>query len=347
MVTSLDEEGIEWQLDADGDALRAHAALDKLRVPAPNPNGRVLRGRVVDAHGVPVAGATVAADDKLEGDSVAVASGRSASLRIVTTGGDGEFEISDAVPRGLVIAQLGDRRSRAMPIADGVVLALAQTSRIDGRLEMHGVPSVRFSVRVKPFDAEEANDGVAGVLWPDGTFKITGAPRGRVSVEAMVQDGTRMRVGTRIISISQPVVHVDLDFPGTPRKLDVITRSTMNIPHSRAYAIVLSGSYRSIDGKMFRQMNGEAVGAVAFEADPARTSPEVAKRLDATSTVASFDVVPEGPISACVVALPSLLNDFQSEHLFDVVDSTTLHCTPIEPNDTAVVVDVDPLRRLD
>jgi hypothetical protein len=64
------------------------------------------------------------------------------------------------------------------------------------------------------------------------------------------------------------------------------------------------------------------------------------------ATLAPFDVVPDGPVSACAVALPAQLTDFQSDGIYDIVEKTKLHCTPIKPNDTSVVVDVDPLPRL-
>jgi hypothetical protein len=275
-------------------------------------------------------------------------SGRSGSLRVATTGADGTFELRNVVARGRVIAQQGNRRSPSLPIAEGIVLALAPTARIDGHIDMHGVPSGRFEIKARPSGRRDHNDdGTVGVVLPDGTFAIVGAPRGRVNVQTLVRDGLRIRVASRDIDVRQPAMRVELDFPHTARRLDVIARNTMSVAHPHSLAIIVTGTHREIEGSQLEGWDGQIAAALALEVDPARLPAAFAKQIDTMSSYATFDIVPDGPISACAVALPTLLADFRSDHLFDVLNKMKLHCTPIEPNDTAVVVDVDPLRRLD
>jgi hypothetical protein len=235
-----------------------------------------------------------------------------------------------------------------VPIDDDVVLALAPTARIDGRIALHGLPAPRFEVKVKRRAGNDRSDeGTAGVIRPDGSFAIAGAPRGLVGVQAMIHDGLRMRLSSRNVEIRQPVARVELEFPHTPRTLHVITRNTMNVAHSHSLAFVMTGTHHELDGSKLDKIDGQIVAALALEGDTTRLPADVVKRLDAMTNVATFEVVPDGPISACAVALPARATDFASEHLYDVLDNLKLQCTPIGTDDKIVVVDIKPLPRID
>src|SRR5262249_38597901 len=147
--------------------------------------------------------------------------------------------------------------------------------------------------------------------------------------------------------VEQPTATVALEFPTTARKLYVIARTTMNVAHPHALAIIVTGTHHELDGAKLEDMDGQIVAALALEGEPTKLPADVTKRLDAMSAVATLDFVPDGPISACAVALPARITDFQSDRLYEILDKTKLECTPITPNDHAVVVDVKPLPRLD
>jgi hypothetical protein len=127
----------------------------------------------------------------------------------------------------------------------------------------------------------------------------------------------------------------------------VLARNKMNVAHPHSLAIIVTGTHHQIAGSMLDRWDGEIAAAIAFEADPARLPPELAKRVDSMTTLATFDVVPDGPISACAVALPARISDFMSEHLFEILDKTMLDCTPVADGDGTVVVSVSPLPRID
>jgi len=140
-----------------GDLAAAHASDDRQGGPQPPDAAVALRGRVVDLHGDPVAGATVVAwRGSLEGDAarayLRVPGAQSSGVHdysgavpptyhqvgfdadVATTGADGWFTIR-AVPDGGILAELGDRRSQPRPIGRGaIVLPLEPTRTIEGRV---------------------------------------------------------------------------------------------------------------------------------------------------------------------------------------------------------------------
>ena len=155
----------EFRFDADfrvnavlrGDRAIAHAWDDREGAPKPPDGAVAIRGRVVDARGAAVAGATVVAwRGILEGDAtraylrVPPAQSRSGvqytgtapsayhragfDADVATTDASGGFTVR-AVHDGGIIAELGGRRSQPRPIGDReLVLQLEPTRTIEGRI---------------------------------------------------------------------------------------------------------------------------------------------------------------------------------------------------------------------
>jgi serine/threonine-protein kinase len=139
-----------------GDLAVAHAWDDRVGGPKPPDGAVAFRGRVIDLHGNPVAGATVVAwSGTLEGDAtrayLRVPNGQDPHATytgtappayhpagfdadVATTDASGGFTVR-AVPDGGILAELGDRRSQPQPIGHGaIVLQLEPTRTIEGRV---------------------------------------------------------------------------------------------------------------------------------------------------------------------------------------------------------------------
>jgi hypothetical protein len=139
-----------------GDLAVAHAWDDRVGGPKALDGAVALRGRVIDLHGNPVAGATVVAwSGTLEGDAtrayLRVPEGLDPHATYTGTappayhraGFDADVAITDAsggftvraVPDGGIVAELGDRRSPPRPIGHGaIVLQLEPARTIEGRV---------------------------------------------------------------------------------------------------------------------------------------------------------------------------------------------------------------------
>jgi hypothetical protein len=139
-----------------GDLAVAHAWDDREGGPKPPDGAVTLRGRVIDLHGNPVAGATVVAwSGSLEGDATRaylhVPDTQDSAVHytgtappayhragfdadVATTDASGGFTVR-AVPDSGILAELGDRRSQPRPIGHGaIVLQLEPTRTIEGRV---------------------------------------------------------------------------------------------------------------------------------------------------------------------------------------------------------------------
>ena len=159
IVHSIEQSIANSEL-AHGKVAAAHARAARIRRILPQDKPRRIAGTVLDERGAPVAGVTVIVGKGLVGTSVSVASFGDGTWRVVQTGTDGSFEIADAPERGVVVAELGNRRAPPVAISDRVELRLATTSRLEGKVELGAeLPS---SVGVAILDPEA--DEVAYVL---------------------------------------------------------------------------------------------------------------------------------------------------------------------------------------
>ena len=333
---------------AHGDIVAADAELERLRRPLPNDRSQRVTGTVVDARGKPVAGATVAAAWSLRGDSIRAARSRDDTMRTATTSPDGRFEIPDAVPDSVVIAQLGDRRSLPVLAVDDVVLELAATSHIEGHVDLAGQTPSNVVIVVR----EVARDipGRYGILAPvaaDGSFTVDGVPRGDLRVFASIDGLSEEATGT-IITVRGPVARgVSLSFAKSSRVVHVVVRNSVGTKLANAQVVVLPGKvspmsvldiaqqYRGGSVRMARQLEGEhapkPVVAVAQPGDLFVTVPNV----------------PDGLVSACAMGLPEMSDEDLTHKVMSRLDKIPVTCMPIPERAEVMIIEVPPFPRLD
>src|SRR5262249_18155991 len=106
----------------EGDVAGAHARMAELDVPArlaryePRHGGGTVEGRVVDARGALVAGATVAASDVIRIDSVGILYFlRPVETPTAITDLYGRFTLAHVLDRDTIVAFRGTERSRPVP----------------------------------------------------------------------------------------------------------------------------------------------------------------------------------------------------------------------------------------
>jgi len=157
---------------------------------------QVLRGRVVDADGAPVAGARVALLDQREYAYQPVWLSVVNQLGTLTDR-DGRF--TSAVPDGLLMAVVHHPDAAPLrifdvdPDGDELRITLQPGHAVSGRVVWPGgAPVAGIEVRVRPFEQQQL-DVVPDTSWqefPTGEFVLRGLGEGTVTVEVRHPDAT-------------------------------------------------------------------------------------------------------------------------------------------------------------
>jgi hypothetical protein len=335
---------------AAGEVVAAQAKLEKLRDPTPLDRVRKVRVRVVDQTGKPVAGAVVTAGPSVWGaGSVAAFPDPSMmnAMRSGTTGSDGELAL-EASYDGMLIAQLGDLRSRASLIGDGLItLALEPTSRLEGKIDLRGEdptrvvialsdkrypPAVRYQMIAKPK--------------ADGSFVLEGAPRTKVQLLAQVQSGLARSIATIDVVITQPVVRdIKIAVADHRRVVHVVVRSSVSTPVGGAQVYVHPGKLASTSLDKFR-VDGSA--AIRFARPPDEKTPASVKGVLRPGDVVAVLAAPPGVVSACALGVPADIDDPEFDRkIRDNLGKIEVRCMLVPADAETIVVEVPPWPRLD
>jgi predicted Ser/Thr protein kinase len=238
-----------------GDVASAHADLVRLWLAEPRDTKTVaphtITGEVVDATGRPVAGATVAAAGALYADAAGVGLPRfydylEDNLAIVTSDGAGQFAIEHAAQVGAIAAQLADRRSRPVAIADRVKLVLEPTRRVTGKVNLGRTSHTRIDVYAVAVGDPSGAYSLVAPVGADGSFAMAGVPMGAFRIGALVRDDTELdgQIDYRDFPASPtPVTEVTLELTSSKRVLDVIVHSAVAAPLDGALVILLPGKH--------------------------------------------------------------------------------------------------------
>lgn len=352
LVRGIDRN-LAMEMFSDGDVVAAHARLDAVRgPPQPQKHPRRVTGRVVDARGAPVAGAVVTSGSMLRGDAVGavMAWPIAADQRTATTDAAGEFMFADAAGDGGVVASAGALRSWGAPIADRVTLTVLPTSRVAGRIELHGVPAhdvfiavadrtrpvFRAYMLVSPVDAK-------------GGFALDNVPRGEVEITAVGVTATGATTGAVRAVIDRPVVGgVALAIPVSSRKVDVLVRSTVAGGPGNAEILMVAGKLpATLTAAELTRMLGIQAMRFARVIEGEHAPPAVLVLAHPGDLFATLTDVGPGDESACAIALPNDMDE-ELQHKTDrSYDKLMFRCVPIPPDAKVVTVEVAPWPRLD
>jgi hypothetical protein len=351
LVRKVDAEAADW-LFSTGHLAESDAKMLTLRRPEPPDHPQHVSGRVVDTSGQPVAGAEVGAAQYLRSDGISIAIGAGPQIREVRTSADGSFDIPDASEDSVVVAGLGDQRSAPAKAGEHLTLTLAATSRIEGKVELGSVAAPRVIVfaRLASSSLARVNYGVIAPVAADGSFSIAGVPRGKIIINAALVSANGPQLSGVALDAEDPVVRdVRVALALGKRSIDVIVRSTVDLPLPNAQVVVLPGRRPEITKAS--ELNKDIVSASQkLAAHVEGTSPPAAIKSHARTgdLWATMPDIPDGDVSVCAVGLPADLSDpTLNAKLMTVLDRFEVHCVLVPATTDPILVETPPAPRFD
>ena len=272
------------------------------------------------------------------------------AIRVATTDATGAFAIPDGPDDGVVIAQLGDRRSRPLRIADSLTLALAPTGRIEGTVDLRGMPPNRVIVSVEdPGLQPNLPYELLTPVRPDGSFSVDGVPRKKVRVYAALRGPAARSWSSVTVDASAPVTRgVKVAVASSNRQVHVIVRSTVGIPVGNAQVLAFPGKRSSGTALEMLKELGSANIQLARQMEGEHAPRSVVGLAHTGDMFATVNDVPEGVASACAIGLPADLADRDLQKKVNSnLSKIEVRCVPIPAGADAVIVEVPPWPRFD
>ena len=338
----------------DGDIGAARADLVRLWEQKPHvdtPHRRV-EGTVIDAAGKPVAGAQVWTSRQVTVDAGGVVpivrTHDYNDLRKTTTDAAGHFVIDEAPNHGSVVAELRELRSPPQLVGDHLKLVLAPTRTVSGRVALGGL--THTETRVLGLTDVGDTYVISAPVHPDGTFELAGAPTTKLGITVTGGElfGTQLRP-TQLGAGTTSISGIALELPQSGRTLDVLVRSTLEMPIETAQIVVIPGHIRvanigelnkiinnGVDVRFARHVVGEAVPRPALD------------RLKPGDLWARFSNTPTGDVTVCSIGLPRDLMDQAAMRKLEAhIDEIEVSCQTVDGDVKVVVAPTAPPKRWD
>jgi tRNA A-37 threonylcarbamoyl transferase component Bud32 len=348
---------LAWQLESSvadvhmqhGELARAHAELMRLwqtRPPSGEPtSGRAIEGQVVDDHGRPVAGATVAAGLSLTEDSISIGQPLDdRSFQIATTDATGRFELHDVALGGPIAAQLGDRRSRPVASADHLKLVLEPTRSVSGKVDLGGVSHTRVRVYAYPLDRAAVLAITIAPVTADGSFSISGMTRGAVFLTVRIEGRDLGERGDyrRLPASPGSVSDVALAIRPARRVLDIVVRSSVATAINSAAAWVMPGHWEIKNVGDLLRSPAIAQGELHPQPVGYNVPPELAGKVRRDDLLQHVEHVPDGELTVCAGSFPTDLDPATAQRLRAHITNLVVKCQYPGHDDQLVVLTVPP-----
>jgi RNA polymerase sigma-70 factor (ECF subfamily) len=295
--------------------------------------GRSVTGRVIDAGGVPVPGARVAAGRLITGSGTELnIPSEGFGVQETTTDDGGRFLLAgfDARPIVVVAGHPERGRSRSIHIPRGggsieVDLVLGSVGSLAGTATRNRAPLGDTVIIASPRGATRSN--FFTVTGPDGSYALDQVAPGEYVVQLMIgQGGPRPKdLHVRVVDVP-PGDRARLDFAIADGPIELSVRALTEEGDGVPMAQVLLASGK-VDPAMLDGATSEAMRDLFPQADEA----VLYMRAAIAGAAASFEHVQPGDYMACVVALPvSPLDPSQIQRAMERSDTLPLKCRAVE-----------------
>ncbi|KAB2888890.1 MAG: carboxypeptidase regulatory-like domain-containing protein, partial [Kofleriaceae bacterium] len=290
--------------------------------------GRSISGRVLDASGVPVAAATVAAGLLLTGDGQKLyLDGESVGAQETKTDDQGHFLMSGFPPASITVtaAKDGVGRSQSLSIPSGpssaeVDLVLAATGSVSGTARLDGAPLAETIVIASPANGSSSNFFVT--TGPDGSFALDTLTPGLYAITPII-GGSGDKHFRRVDLVAGQRAQVDIDATTGPGAVEITVKTDAGDPVAAAQVAVIG---LSVDAP---NMAALRYGAL-LPSLPPDGPPVPFYTRKAIGVPARVDRMRPGAYTACAVPLPGDPRDPSvAQQLQERLNSLPMTCTPV------------------
>jgi RNA polymerase sigma factor (sigma-70 family) len=290
--------------------------------------GRSISGRVLDASGMPVPAATVAAGLLLTGDGQKLyLDGESVGAQQTETDAQGHFVMSGFPPASITVTagKDGVGRSQMLSIPSGpssaeVDLVLAATGSVSGIARLDGTPLADTIIIASPANGSSANFVVT--TGADGSFALDTLTPERYAITPIIGEAGD-KYFRRVDIVAGQRATVDIDASTGPASVEVTVKTDAGEP-VLASKVAVVGVH--VDAPNLAALRYGAL----LPSLPPDGPPVPFYTRNALGGPARVDHMRAGSYTICAVPLPGDPRDpLVAQQLQDRVNSLPMKCTPV------------------
>ncbi len=291
--------------------------------------GRSISGRVLDASGVPVAAATVAAGLLLTGDGQKLyIDDESVGAQETKTDDQGHFLMSGFPPASITVTagKDGVGRSQSLSIPSGpssaeIDLVLSPTGSVSGIARLDGTPLAETIIIASPANGSSSNFFVT--TGPDGSFALDTLTPGLYAITPIIGGGGDKHF-RRVDLVAGQRAQVDIDVTTGPGSIEITVKTDAGDP--------VLASQVAVVGLRVDAPNLAALRyGVLLPSLPPDGPPVSFFTRKALGGPARVDHMTSGTYTVCAVPLPGDPRDPSvAQQLQEQVNSLPMECTGVE-----------------